>query len=98
MLAPATVDEMCHPQVMWDIDAWNLAWGLGFMLLRKGDRILVGHEGAMPGFLAGCYTRRSDSCRSAATAPSPTATAAPPCSSRIFSCFVVLVAKANFRS
>ena len=61
VLAPATVDEMCHPQVMWDIDAWNLAWGLGFMLLRQGDRILVGHEGAMPGFLAGCYTRRSDS-------------------------------------
>ncbi len=61
VLAPATLDEMCHPQVMWDVDGWNLAWGLGFMLLRQGDRILVGHEGAMPGFLAGCYARRSDS-------------------------------------
>jgi CubicO group peptidase (beta-lactamase class C family) len=60
VLAADTVEEMCHPHVMWDVDGWNLAWGLGFMLLRSGDRILVGHEGAMPGFLAGVFTRRAD--------------------------------------
>jgi CubicO group peptidase (beta-lactamase class C family) len=61
VLSPDTVEEMCHPHVMYDVDAWNLAWGLGFMLLRSGDRVLVGHEGAMPGFLAGLYVRRPDS-------------------------------------
>ncbi len=60
VLAPATLEEMCHPHVMWDVDAWTLAWGLGFMMLRRGNRILVGHEGAMPGFLAGVYVRRAD--------------------------------------
>lgn len=60
VLAEDTLEEMCHPHVMWDVDGWNLAWGLGFMLLRSGGRILVGHEGAMPGFLAGVYVRRPD--------------------------------------
>lgn len=39
-------------QVMADPDAWLLAFGLGLMLHRRGDRILYGHDGAMPGFLA----------------------------------------------
>jgi CubicO group peptidase (beta-lactamase class C family) len=60
VLAPATVDEMCHPQVMYDLDAWTLGWGLGLMLHRRGDRILVGHDGAMPGFLAGLAVRRPE--------------------------------------
>ena len=61
VLSADTVEEMCHPHVMYDVDAWNLAWGVGFMLLRSGDRVLVGHEGAMPGFLAGVFVRRQDS-------------------------------------
>jgi hypothetical protein len=60
VLSPDTVEEMCHPHVMWDVDAWTLAWGLGLMLLRDGDRILAGHEGAMPGFLAGMWVRRQE--------------------------------------
>jgi CubicO group peptidase (beta-lactamase class C family) len=60
VLAADTVEEMCHPHVMWDVDGWTLAWGLGFMLLRRGTRIYVGHEGAMPGFLAGLYVRRGE--------------------------------------
>ena len=55
-----TVEEMCHPQVMYDLDTWNLAWGLGFMLHRRGERVLVGHDGAMPGFLAGLAVRRPE--------------------------------------
>jgi hypothetical protein len=39
-------------QVMADPDRWLLAWGLGLMLHRRGERILYGHDGAMPGFLA----------------------------------------------
>jgi CubicO group peptidase (beta-lactamase class C family) len=60
VLASATLEEMCQPHVMWDVDGWTLAWGLGLMMLRRGDRVLVGHEGAMPGFLAGVYVRRPD--------------------------------------
>jgi hypothetical protein len=40
-------------QAMADLERWRLGWGLGVMLMREGDRILVGHGGAMPGFLTG---------------------------------------------
>lgn len=60
VLSPDTMEEMCHPQVVHDLDAWTLAWGLGLMLHRRGDRVLVGHDGAMPGFLAGLAVRRAD--------------------------------------
>ncbi len=66
VLSADTVEEMCHPHVMWDVDAWTLGWGLGLMLLRDGDRVLVGHEGAMPGFLAALWVRRQDAVGAAA--------------------------------
>ena len=48
-------------QVMADPDGWLLAWGLGLMLHRRGDLILYGHDGAMPGFLASiCASREED--------------------------------------
>jgi CubicO group peptidase (beta-lactamase class C family) len=34
------------------VKGWRLGWGLGLQLSRDGDRILAGHGGAMPGFLA----------------------------------------------
>ena len=60
VLSADTLEEMCHPQVVYDLDAWTLAWGLGFMLHRRGERVLVGHDGAMPGFLAGLAVRRPE--------------------------------------
>jgi CubicO group peptidase (beta-lactamase class C family) len=45
-------EPMHAVQVMADPERWLLAWGLGLMLHRRGDRILYGHDGAMPGFLA----------------------------------------------
>ena len=60
MLAPTTVEEMCYPQAMYDVDAWTLGWGLGLMLHRRGDKVVVGHDGAMPGFLAGLAVRRPE--------------------------------------
>ena len=60
VLSPDTVEEMCHPQVVYDLEAWTLAWGLGLMLHRRGERVLVGHDGAMPGFLAGLAVRRAE--------------------------------------
>jgi CubicO group peptidase (beta-lactamase class C family) len=60
VLSADTVEEMCHPQVMYDLDGWKLGWGLGLMLHRRGERVLVGHDGAMPGFLAGFAVRRPE--------------------------------------
>src|SRR5205085_6296797 len=45
-------EAMLSVQVMADVESWTLAHGLGLMLHRRGDRILYGHDGAMPGFLA----------------------------------------------
>jgi CubicO group peptidase (beta-lactamase class C family) len=53
VLAPETTAEMRRFQSMADLEQWRLGWGLGLMLMREGDRILVGHIGAMPGFLTG---------------------------------------------
>src|ERR671935_4197 len=53
VLAKETLEEMRRFQSMADADTWKLGWGLGVMLLREGDRIFVGHGGAMPGFRAG---------------------------------------------
>jgi CubicO group peptidase (beta-lactamase class C family) len=53
VLLKETVEEMRRFQSMADLEEWKLGWGLGLMLLREGDRILVGHLGSMPGFLAG---------------------------------------------
>lgn len=58
ILSADTVEEMCAPRVIYDPDAWTLAWGLGWMLFRRGERILAGHTGAMPGFLAATVVRR----------------------------------------
>jgi CubicO group peptidase (beta-lactamase class C family) len=52
VLRRETVEEMRGFQSMADPEEWKLGWGLGLMLLREGDRILVGHSGAMPGFLS----------------------------------------------
>jgi CubicO group peptidase (beta-lactamase class C family) len=45
-------DEMHAVQVMVEAERWTQAWGLGLVLYRRGDRILFGHGGAMPGYLA----------------------------------------------
>jgi hypothetical protein len=52
VLSPETLAEMRHPQVIADLEGWTRAWGLGLVLSRRGERILHGHAGAMPGFLA----------------------------------------------
>ncbi|HET7172714.1 MAG TPA: serine hydrolase domain-containing protein [Nocardioidaceae bacterium] len=58
VLSPDTVDEMCQPQIMADLETWQAAWGLGFMLQRSGDRVWVGHTGGMPGHITGVFTQR----------------------------------------
>jgi len=45
-------EAMHAVQVMVDAEHWTLAWGLGLMLHRRSERVLFGHDGAMPGFIA----------------------------------------------
>lgn len=60
VLPVTTLEEMSRPEIMADLEAWTLAWGLGLELFRRGDRIMVGHEGAMPGFLSCIALHRAD--------------------------------------
>jgi hypothetical protein len=41
-----------------DRERWRGALGLGFMLVRKGNRVYVGHTGGMPGHITGVFTHR----------------------------------------
>ncbi|MDN5894680.1 MAG: beta-lactamase family protein [Nocardioides sp.] len=58
VLHPDTFEEMLQPQIMADLERWTLAFGLGFMLRRSGNRIYVGHTGGMPGHITGVFTHR----------------------------------------
>jgi CubicO group peptidase (beta-lactamase class C family) len=63
VLAPDTLAEARHPQVIADLDGWTLAWGLGLMLYRKGERIFHGHAGGMPGFVSSLMAYAKDGTR-----------------------------------
>jgi CubicO group peptidase (beta-lactamase class C family) len=52
VLAPSSAEEMRTVQVIDDHERWLSAYGLGLQLRRDGDRILAGHGGSMPGFIA----------------------------------------------
>jgi CubicO group peptidase (beta-lactamase class C family) len=58
VLSPDTFQEMCEPQIMIDRERWTGAFGLGFMLVRSGERTYVGHTGGMPGHITGLFTHR----------------------------------------
>ncbi|MDQ3275394.1 MAG: beta-lactamase family protein [Actinomycetota bacterium] len=59
VLAADTVAEMAAPAAATPDDPLSAAYGLGLMLVRVDDRVLVGHGGSMPGFLAGVLVDRS---------------------------------------
>ncbi|WP_327121044.1 beta-lactamase family protein [Nocardia sp. NBC_01730] len=58
VLPAAVVDSMHTLQVMVDTSAWTRGWGLGLILQRRGDRVLAGHTGAMPGFQSALFVHR----------------------------------------
>ena len=60
VLRAETVEEMATLAVMADPVRWSMGFGLGLMLFRRGDSVLVGHAGAMPGFLAAVFVSRPD--------------------------------------
>jgi CubicO group peptidase (beta-lactamase class C family) len=52
VLSPSSAEEMRTVQVLDDHERWLAGYGLGLQLRRDGERILVGHAGSMPGFIA----------------------------------------------
>ncbi|HZT84845.1 MAG TPA: serine hydrolase domain-containing protein [Gaiellaceae bacterium] len=52
VLAASSAEEMRTLQAMADHERWLSGYGLGLVLTRDGDRILAGHSGSMPGFIA----------------------------------------------
>lgn len=60
VLPKATLDLMARVRTMADERNWTVGWGLGLELFRRGDRVFVGHGGAMPGFLAGLVVDRGE--------------------------------------
>jgi CubicO group peptidase (beta-lactamase class C family) len=59
LLSPATMEEMCQPQILLNTEVWTGAMGLGLFLMRSATgRTWVGHTGAMPGYRTGVFTHR----------------------------------------
>jgi CubicO group peptidase (beta-lactamase class C family) len=52
VLASSSAEEMRTVQVIDDHERWLSGYGLGLGLRRDDDRILAGHGGSMPGFIA----------------------------------------------
>jgi CubicO group peptidase (beta-lactamase class C family) len=52
VLRKHTAEEMRTLQSIADHVRWTAGYGLGLQLFRDGDRIVSGHTGAMPGFIA----------------------------------------------
>ena len=60
VLARGTLDEMARVRTMVDHVSWEVGWGLGLGLYRRGNRVFAGHGGAMPGFLAALLVDRRE--------------------------------------
>jgi CubicO group peptidase (beta-lactamase class C family) len=52
-----TVTEMLEPLAVRD-DRFSAAHGLGFMIVRQGDRTWFGHTGGTPGGITGAFSHR----------------------------------------
>jgi CubicO group peptidase (beta-lactamase class C family) len=55
ILSKRSAEEMRTVQVIDEHERWLSGYGLGLQLRRDGDRILAGHSGSMPGFIARLY-------------------------------------------
>jgi CubicO group peptidase (beta-lactamase class C family) len=55
VLAKSSAEEMRTVQALADHERWLSGYGLGLELRRDGERILGGHGGSMPGFIARLY-------------------------------------------
>jgi CubicO group peptidase (beta-lactamase class C family) len=73
VLARRTVEEMRTVQSIADHVRWTGGYGLGLQLLRDGERILAGHGGSMPGFIASVLVSPADKIGAALLTNSSTA-------------------------
>lgn len=55
VLDPDTVAEMRAPASPPEATSWDSGYGLGIQLLRRDGRLLAGHTGSMPGFVASVW-------------------------------------------
>src|SRR6185437_5585432 len=55
VLAKKSAQEMRTVQVIAEHERWLVGYGLGLILRRDGERILAGHTGSMPGFIASLF-------------------------------------------
>ncbi|MGW7634309.1 serine hydrolase domain-containing protein [Streptomyces decoyicus] len=56
VLSASSLAEMRTPAVPPEVNAWDAGYGLGVQLVRRKGRLLAGHVGSMPGFLAALWT------------------------------------------
>ncbi|HEV2387184.1 MAG TPA: serine hydrolase domain-containing protein [Candidatus Acidoferrales bacterium] len=54
VLKRSSLNEL-HARVYSANGDLSFGYGMGFMLLRQGDVLALGHSGSVAGFLAGCY-------------------------------------------
>ena len=73
VLKKETVEEMRTVQSIDDHLRWTGGYGLGLMLRRDGERVLAGHGGSMPGFIAGMYVSPTEKIGAATLTNSSTA-------------------------
>jgi CubicO group peptidase (beta-lactamase class C family) len=73
VLSKQTVEEMRTLQSIDDHIRWTSGYGLGLQLLRDGERVLAGHGGSMPGFIAGVFVSPTDKVGAAALTNSSSA-------------------------
>jgi CubicO group peptidase (beta-lactamase class C family) len=66
VLASSSAEEMRAVQAIDDHERWLSGYGLGLGLVRDGERILAGHGGSMPGFIASLLFSAKDKVVSAA--------------------------------
>jgi hypothetical protein len=58
VLRASTVEEMRWPLTVRDEAQWASGFGLGLIMVPQAGRVVhVGHDGAMPGFIASAYGR-----------------------------------------
>jgi hypothetical protein len=56
------MEEMRWPLTVTDDAQWVSGFGLGLIVVPRPERVVhVGHDGAMPGFIASAYGRVADS-------------------------------------
>lgn len=52
VLVADTVEKMRTPGAPLEAGDWDISYGLGMQLIRHDGKVLAGHTGSMPGFLA----------------------------------------------